>query len=63
MPVERDGLNSTKGRTVPIDPDGIVVSLPDTNDLLREILLEIRAVRFILAEAFDVNVDPEELEE
>lgn len=63
MAVERDGLSSTKGRPLPIDPEGLVVSSGETDDLLRQLLLEMRTVRLILAEAFEIHLEPEELEE
>ena len=34
-----------------------------TTELLRSLLLEMRAIRLIVAEAFDIEIEPSDLEE
>jgi len=63
MPVQTDGLTSTKDRPLPVQPDGQVPTQGAAEiDLLGAILREMQAVRLILAEAFDIDIDPEEME-
>lgn len=62
MPVQSDGLTSRKGRSLPVDPDGLATKGAEEINLLEAILREMQAMRLILAEAFDIDIDPEELE-
>ncbi len=63
MSIERDALTGAKNRSLPIDPDGAaVVRDKDVLDVLLDLAREMKAVRLILAEAFGIEVDPEEME-
>ena len=63
MPIERNALSTTKDRVLTVDLDGVVVKSVEVNDLLAELLREMRMVRQILAEGFEIDLEPEELEE
>lgn len=62
MAVQTDPVTSTKGRPLPVDPDGLATKGAEEIDLLGAILRELQAMRLLLAEAFDIDVDPEEIE-
>ena len=54
MPVQTNPLTSDKNRSLPILPEGVVMTNPITANLLRGILDELYRIRLILATSFDV---------
>lgn len=64
MPVFAPPLQSQKNRVLPVDGDGqLQVKDQTQNDLLEAMLAELTTIRLILAEAFETDIEPEDVEE
>ncbi len=65
MPIQSPPVSTTKNRPLPVGPDdtGMAIRSSDLVELLAAIYGELKTIRLILADGFEIDLTPADVED